>query len=140
MDASFAEHYLASEVSWDSEPLLSDEQKDVLLTLADTGSGIFTYRSLGAAIFLGWRWKRAIAVETYADDEDKIFDHINLMLKEWAWAADSSLGGKPVGGMFAGGISKTDKDARNQNTDRVSPAFNVGAHQESSNPKVASWS
>lgn len=142
LNATQAQAYLNSELQPDAEPALSTDQKTNLLSLAETstGSGEYTYRTLATSVYLGFRWKRAIAVETHKGDEDKIFEHLDRMIKEWAWAADNSLTGNVAAGVFAGGISKADIDARNQDSDRVKSAFSTGLHREwGNNPALSDW-
>ena len=43
----------------------------------------------------------------------------------------AALGSSGVGGIFAGGISKADKESREQDTDRVEPAFTRDLHTDS---------
>lgn len=129
LSAEAAEMYLESEIQWDAEPALTGNQQETLLSLADTGGAVYTYRSLAGSIYLGWRWKRAKAVETYSSGEDKIFDHIEKMLEAWAWAApEGSLSGKSAGSAFAGGISKADIKSREADPDRVGPVFTTDTH------------
>ncbi|HEX7334229.1 MAG TPA: hypothetical protein VF290_22175 [Pyrinomonadaceae bacterium] len=129
-----ARAYLESETQWNAEPALSTAQQDDLVNLAETstGSGEFTYRTLATSVFLGLRRKRVIAVETYKDGEDKIFEHLDRLLKEWEWAAPADMLGLPIPQIFAGGVSRSDIETRQSDTDRPESVFSIGLHSNAS--------
>jgi len=126
LDENFAELYLEAELDWNAQPALGEFEKVTLLELALV-DGAYSYSSLGAAVYLGWRWKHAKAVETVTEDgEDKIFDHITQKLSQWEWAANIGARGFPT--VFAGAISVADKDSRQLDTGRVQSAFSANMH------------
>lgn len=137
MDLDSAHVYLASHLSWDDEPALTDYEQDRLVVSALSGSD-YPISLLNAAIIQGLEWKLAKAVEYHEDDESKIFDHLMAKLEYWRSIVlgTSSLA---TSGVYAGGISVSDKDARVQNSDRVTPSFTVGIGQTFSN-KISNWS
>jgi hypothetical protein len=92
-----AELFLESEIEWNSEPLLSNDQKQFLTSVAQaTSTPTYTINSLGAAIYLGLSWKLSKAVEYHEGDEEVIFEHLKQQLAKWAIYADPELGGTPV--------------------------------------------
>jgi hypothetical protein len=94
-DEYTAEIFLASQIDWESQPSLSTEQKDLLMTLAQaTDAPTYTIESIGAAIYLGLSWRLAQAAQTVTrDGENVIFEQIYKLLSRWAAYADPLLGG-----------------------------------------------
>lgn len=101
-----AEEYLAFNLEWDSEPVLSSAKQERLLLYARAidvngvspgGTGYlesYTYPSLNAAVLMGWQWKLSAAVELHQDDEDEIWEHCKQMVAHWTGiVGDGLLGG-----------------------------------------------
>lgn len=80
-----------------------------------------------AATFAGSVTKRAGDVSINASDKFKHYSDLAKQLESKAQVM--SLGST---GAFAGGISKADKDAREQNSDRVGPFFTRDLHSDES--------
>ena|SRR5688572_18030972 len=106
IDANEATEYLAFNLEWDSEPVLSQIKKLRLLNYARAvdvngvspgASGYvetYSYDSLNVAIAKGWEWKEAAAVELHEDDEDEIYEHCKQMAAKWS----SRVAGLAIGG------------------------------------------
>lgn len=110
IDAGQAQEYLKSNLEWDAEPVLSQIQQLRLSKYARaidatglspdaTGYELtYSFNSLHAAIYLGWTWKLAAAVELHEDDENEIFDHCKQMVAHWGGIVE----GIAIGGTLSG--------------------------------------
>lgn len=109
------------------DQLVTDEEIEFALTEAGPNlyrAGAITARSI--ALKLGRR--PTVNDRKAGIDADEQYQHYMLIAKELDLRASTSASSSGQGGVFAGGISKADKEAREADTDRVEPAFTIDLH------------
>jgi hypothetical protein len=116
-EAIRAEAYIASNTSWDAEPVLTEEEKEPLmqLALAIDVNGLspgavgyletFTDDSLNIAVHQGWILKLGRAAELHEGagqaGEHIIFDHCKAMVAYWAGQIPVSMSSAGMDSSFS---------------------------------------
>ena len=115
----------------DTDPddqLKSDEEIATLRT--DIGANLFRVAAvLARSIALKVGRRPTITRLTAGIDADQQYQHWMQLAKELDAKAGTIGATGSSSGIYAGGISKSDMETREEDEDRPAPAFTVGLHQ-----------
>lgn len=109
----------------DNDQLITDEE--IAFTLTEYGDNIYRAAAvISRSIALQLGRRPSVRLAQAGLDADEQYQHYMAIAKEM----ESKALSRGATGVFAGGISKADKETREADTDRVAPAFTADLHHD----------